>query len=74
VDDHLLNAFFRARLLPYVHVVIVNVERGTLIQHLKVVVICEENSTNACGNRVILDIYPMMKGKKKGKKNANQQC
>jgi hypothetical protein len=42
-------------------------ERGTLIQHLEAVVICEESSTNVNGNMVILDIYPMMKGEKKKK-------
>jgi len=40
-------------------------EKGTLIQHLGVAVICEESSTYAYGNRVKLDVYPMMKGKKK---------
>jgi hypothetical protein len=29
------------------------------------VVICEKNSTNAYGNQVLLDVYPMMKGDKK---------
>jgi hypothetical protein len=27
--------------------------------------ICEENSTNANGNMVILNVYPMMKGEKR---------
>jgi hypothetical protein len=40
-------------------------ERGTLTQHLEVIIICGESSTNANGNGVILDIYPMMKGEKK---------
>ncbi len=40
-------------------------EKGTLIQHLEVAVICEESSTHAYGNRVILDVYPMMKGEKR---------
>jgi hypothetical protein len=38
---------------------------GTLIQHLEATIICEESSTNVDGNRVILDIYLMMKGEKK---------
>jgi hypothetical protein len=57
-------------------------EKATLIQHFEVIIIWEESSTNADGNRVILDIYPMMKGEKKkvnpwslptnqGKRNAN---
>jgi hypothetical protein len=61
----MLNAFFRARLLPYLWVAIANMERGTLIHYLEVVVICEESSTYANGNMVILDVYPMTKGKKK---------
>ncbi len=28
-------------------------------------VFCEKNSTNAYGNQVLLDVYPMMKGDKK---------
>ncbi len=40
-------------------------EKATLIQHFEVIIIWEESSTNADGNRVILDIYPMMKGEKK---------
>jgi hypothetical protein len=40
-------------------------ERGTLIQHLEVIIICEESSIDVDGNSVILDIYPMMKGEKK---------
>jgi hypothetical protein len=40
-------------------------ERGTLTQHLEVIVICGESFTNVNGNGVILDIYPMMKGEKK---------
>ncbi len=40
-------------------------ERGTLIQHLEATIIYEENSTDADGNMVILDVYPMMKGEKK---------
>jgi hypothetical protein len=61
----MLNAFFKARLLPYLWVATANMERGTLIQHLEVAVICEESSTYVNGNMVILDVYPMMKGKKK---------
>jgi hypothetical protein len=57
--------------LPYLLVATTGMERGTLIQCLKVVVICEENSTNVDDNRVILNIYPMMKGeKKKVEKNS----
>jgi hypothetical protein len=40
-------------------------EKGTLIQHLEVIVICEESSTNVDGNMVILDVYLMMKGENK---------
>jgi hypothetical protein len=40
-------------------------ERGTLIQRLEATIICEENSTNVDGIRVILNIDPMMKGEKK---------
>jgi hypothetical protein len=32
---------------------------------LEATIICEENSTDADGNRVILDVYPMTKGEKK---------
>jgi hypothetical protein len=34
MDNRLLNAFFKAWLLPYLRVAIVNTKRGTLIQHL----------------------------------------
>lgn len=48
-----------------------SLERGTLIQHLEAPIIYEENSTNADNNKVILDIYPMMKGEnKKVEKNS----
>lgn len=51
-------------------------ERGTFIQHVEAKVICEENSIYADGNRVILDVYLMMKGEKKKVKkpsaNANK--
>jgi hypothetical protein len=40
-------------------------ERGTLIQHFKAVVIYEESFTNVDGNMVILNICPIMKGGKK---------
>jgi hypothetical protein len=40
-------------------------EKGTLIHYLEVAVICEESSTYANGDLVILDVYPMMKGEKK---------
>jgi hypothetical protein len=40
-------------------------EHGTLIQHLELTMICEESSTNVDGNRVILNVYPMMKREKK---------
>jgi hypothetical protein len=40
-------------------------ERGNLIQHLEGTIICEESSTNVNNNRVILDVYPMMRGEKK---------
>jgi hypothetical protein len=40
-------------------------ERGTLIQHLEVVIICEESFIDVDGNMVILNVYPMMKGEKK---------
>ncbi len=65
MDNHMLNAFFRARLLPYLWVAIVDMEKGTFIQHLELTIICEESFTNVDGNRVILDVYPMMKGKRK---------
>jgi hypothetical protein len=65
-NNCLLNyAFFRASLLPYLQVAIFGMERGMLIQHLEVTIICEESSMNANGNWVILDVYPMMKGEKK---------
>jgi hypothetical protein len=32
---------------------------------LEGVVICEKSFTNVDGNRVILDVYPIMKGEKK---------
>jgi hypothetical protein len=32
---------------------------------LEVAIICEESSTNVDNNKVILDVYPMMKGEKK---------
>jgi hypothetical protein len=44
-------------------------EKGTLIQHLEAIIICEESSTNVNNNKVILDIYPMIKGEKKKVKN-----
>jgi hypothetical protein len=69
-----LNAFFKARILPYLWVVIVGMERGTLIQHLEAVVIYEESSIDADGNRVILDIYPIMKGEKKKVDKTPNQC
>jgi hypothetical protein len=40
-------------------------EQGTFIQHLESTMICEENSTDANDNQVILNVYPMMKGEKK---------
>jgi len=46
-------------------VAFVNMERGNLIQHLEGTIICEESSTNVNNNRVILDVYPMMRGEKK---------
>jgi hypothetical protein len=46
-------------------VAIVGMEKGPLIQHLEVAIVCEESSTNANNNRVILDVYPIMKGEKK---------
>jgi hypothetical protein len=80
VDDQLLNVFFSIGLLLYVQVVTIGMEQdaliqhleskctsmelGTLVQYLKSTMICE-NSTNANGNRVILNVYPMMKGEKK---------
>jgi len=60
-----LNAFLKVGLLPYLWVVTTSMERGTLIQHLEVVVIYEENFIDANGNKVILKIYPIMKGEKK---------
>jgi hypothetical protein len=33
-----------------------------IIHHLELAIICDENSTNANSNQVILDVYPMMKG------------
>jgi hypothetical protein len=68
----MLNAFFGARLLLYLWVAIIDKERGTLIQNLEIIVICEESSTNANGNMVILDVYPMMKGENKGRQTPNQ--
>lgn len=35
-------------------------ERETLIQHVEGIIICEENSIDIDGNRVILNVYPMM--------------
>jgi len=64
-DNRLLNAFLKVGLLPYLWVVTTSMERGTLIQHLEVVVIYEENFIDANGNKVILKIYPIMKGEKK---------
>jgi hypothetical protein len=46
-------------------VAIIGMERGTLIQHLEATIICEEKSTYVDGNKVVLDIYPTMKGEKK---------
>jgi hypothetical protein len=46
-------------------VAFVDMERGNLIQHLEGTIICEESSTNVNSNRVILDVYPMMRGEKK---------
>jgi hypothetical protein len=40
-------------------------ERGTLIQHLEVIIICEESFIDVDDNMVILNVYPMMKGEKK---------
>jgi hypothetical protein len=40
-------------------------ERGTLIQHLEVVDLCEESFTNVDGNKVILNVYPMTNGENK---------
>jgi hypothetical protein len=40
-------------------------ENGTLTQHLEATIICEESSTNVNVNKVILDVYPMMKDEKK---------
>jgi hypothetical protein len=39
---------------------------------LEAIVICEDNSTNANGNKVILYIYSMMKGGKKVEKTLGQ--
>jgi hypothetical protein len=51
-------------------------ERGTFIQHVEAKVIYEESSIYVDGNRVILDVYIMMKGEKKKVKkplaNANK--
>ncbi len=54
-----------ASLLPYLWVGTATMEKKTLIQHLEATVICEESSTYANDNKVILDTYPMMKGEKK---------
>jgi hypothetical protein len=51
--------------MPYLWVVTAGMERRTLIQDFKAVVIYEENFTNANGNMVILNICPIMKGEKK---------
>jgi len=40
-------------------------ERGTLIQHLEVVVIYEESFIDVDGKKVILNVYSVMKGEKK---------
>jgi hypothetical protein len=46
-------------------ITIAGMERGTLIQHLEVVIICEESFIDVDGNMVILNVYPMMKGERK---------
>jgi hypothetical protein len=48
-------------------------ERGTLIQHLEAIIVCEESSINVDGNMVIQNVYPIMKGEKKkvDKQQAN---
>ncbi len=65
----MLNALFRVGLLSYLWVATIGMEKGTLIQHLEAIIICEESSTNVNNNKVILDIYPMIKGEKKKVKN-----
>jgi hypothetical protein len=57
-NDQLLNAFFRVGLLPYLRVVTTSFEWGTLIQHLESIMICEESSTNANDNQIMLDVLP----------------
>jgi hypothetical protein len=60
----MLNAFFRVGLLTYLWVAIVDMERGTLIQHLEATIIYEESSIDANDNKVILNVCPMMKGER----------
>jgi hypothetical protein len=40
-------------------------ESETLTQHLEATIICEESSIDTYNNRVILDVYLMMKDEKK---------
>ncbi len=49
--DQLLNAFFKASLLLYLWVAIIDIKQGMLIQHLELTMIYEESSTNVDGNR-----------------------
>jgi hypothetical protein len=65
VNDPLLNPFFGVGLMAYLQVVISSMEKGALIQNLEATIIYQENSTNADGTRVILDVYPMMKGERR---------
>jgi hypothetical protein len=53
VDDQLLNAFFKAGLLPYLWIATASIEQGTLIQHLESPMICEEISIDADNNWMI---------------------
>jgi tRNA 2-selenouridine synthase SelU len=55
--------------LPYLWLAIANMYKGTLIQHLEAIVICEDSSTDVDGNMVILYVYSMMKGGKKVEKS-----
>jgi Mg2+ and Co2+ transporter CorA len=43
-NDHLLNFFFKAGLLPYLQVATTSMERGMLILHFEATIICEERS------------------------------
>jgi hypothetical protein len=65
VNDPLINPFFGVGLMTYLQVVISSMEKGALIQNLEAIIIYQESSTNADGTRVILDVYPMMKGERR---------